>query len=364
MNDKDRRRSSLTDELARIGLTPGAHNPPPAGNDATRSLAPPRAGQDAGALAWTRPTADSLTADNVLKPQRKRPASGWRKALYLASGGLVNPCPSAKELLRMELEARARTPIKGCHRVAVISLKGGVGKTTTTAALGAMFASLRGDRVIAVDANPDRGTLSEKVTRETQATVRNLLATADSIERYADVREFTSQAPNRLEVLASDSDPATSLAFSDADYRAVVEILERFYSLILTDCGTGLLHSALQGALALADSLIVVSSPSLDGARSASATLDWLEAHDHGHLARQSIAVINAVRRRDTDVDLDKLKDHFQARCRGVQVIPYDPHLATGSVIDLAELKPAARNAYLELAALVGEGFGVGRARH
>ena len=109
MNDKDRRRSSLIDELARIGLTPGAHNPPPAGNDATRSLAPPRAGQDAGALAWTRPTADSLTADNVLKPQRKRPASGWRKALYLASGGLVNPGPSAKELLRMELEARPDT---------------------------------------------------------------------------------------------------------------------------------------------------------------------------------------------------------------------------------------------------------------
>jgi len=36
-------------------------------------------------------------------------------------------------------------------------VEGGVGKTTVTATLGATFASLRGDRVVAVDANPDRG---------------------------------------------------------------------------------------------------------------------------------------------------------------------------------------------------------------
>ena len=57
-------------------------------------------------------------------------------------------------------QARVRTPVAGGHhRVAVLSLKGGVGKTTTAVGLGATFATLRGDRVIAVDANPDRGTL-------------------------------------------------------------------------------------------------------------------------------------------------------------------------------------------------------------
>jgi len=42
----------------------------------------------------------------------------------------------------------------------VMSRKGGVGKTTMTLALGSTFASLRGDRVIAVDANPDAGNLA------------------------------------------------------------------------------------------------------------------------------------------------------------------------------------------------------------
>ena len=54
----------------------------------------------------------------------------------------------------------------------------------------------------------------------------------------------------------------------------------------MTDCGTGLLHSAMAGILGLADQIVLVSSPSVDGARSASATLDWLEAHDYGDLVR------------------------------------------------------------------------------
>ena len=105
-------------------------------------------------------------------------------------------------------------PLQGCYRIALLSLKGGVGKTTITATLGATFASIRGDRVVAVDANPDRGTLSQKVPLETPATVRHLLRDAEGIDRYSDVRSYTSQGPSRLEVLASESDPAVSEAFS------------------------------------------------------------------------------------------------------------------------------------------------------
>ena len=178
-------------------------------------------------------------------------------------------------------------PLRGCYRIALLSLKGGVGKTTITATLGATFASIRGDRVVAVDANPDRGTLSQKVPLETPATVRHLLRDAEGIERYSDVRSYTSQGPSRLEVLASESDPAVSEAFSADDYARTLEVLERFYSLVLTDCGTGLMHSAMSAVLAKADVLIVISSGSVDGARSASATLDWLDAHGHEDMVRE-----------------------------------------------------------------------------
>src|SRR5205807_2077648 len=80
-----------------------------------------------------------------------------------------------------------------------------------------------GDRVIAVDANPDRGTLSGKIPLETTATVRHLLRDAARITRYSDIRAYTSQGPSRLEVLASEQDPAVSEAFNEDDYRRTID---------------------------------------------------------------------------------------------------------------------------------------------
>jgi MinD-like ATPase involved in chromosome partitioning or flagellar assembly len=304
-------------------------------------------------------TSDSLRPEMLLRGRKRAPTNGWRRALYKVTGGMVQPGESPAELRRRELVSRTRTPVAGGHhRVAVMSLKGGVGKTTTTVSLGSTLAALRGDRVIAVDANPDRGTLSDKVRLETAATVRDLLNERVQIQRYADVRAFTSQAPSRLEVLASDRDPAVSEAFSEEDYRSVANVLEHFYSICLTDCGTGLLHSAMSGVLGMADQIVLVSSPSVDGARSASATLDWLEAHAHGDLVRNAVVVLSMVRPRSkSSVDIERLEEHFAARCRSVVRIPYDPHLEEGAEVDLDQLGQSTTDAYLQLAAMVGDAF-------
>ncbi len=310
-----------------------------------------------------RETADSLTAELLLHGKRPPPAVGWRRTVYRASGGLIRVGESAATVRRRNLRNRIRTPVAGGHhRVAVMSLKGGVGKTTTAVGLGSTLASLRGDRVIAVDANPDRGTLSDKLRLETSATIRDLLNERAQITRYADVRAFTSQASSRLEILASDRDPGVSVAFSADDYRAVARVLEHYYSICITDCGTGLLHSAMAGILELADHIVLVSSPSVDGARSASATLDWLEAHDYGDLVRDGVVVLSTIRpRTKSTVDLDRLEQHFAARCRAVIRIPYDPHLEEGAEVELELLNPETAEAYLALAAHVGDGFAVPR---
>jgi MinD-like ATPase involved in chromosome partitioning or flagellar assembly len=302
---------------------------------------------------------ESLTPEFLLPGRRRAPAPGWRRILYQASAGLLRVPESAAELRRRDMINRIRTPVAGGHhRVAILSLKGGVGKTTTTVGLGATLASLRGDRVIAVDANPDRGTLSDKVRLETAATVRDLLNERGQIERYADVRAFTSQAPSRLEVLASDRDPTVSVAFSESDYCEVSRVLEHYYSICLTDCGTGLLHSAMTGVLRLADQIVLVSSPSVDGARSASATLDWLAAHAYGDLVRGAVVVLSIVRPSSrSTVDLNRLEQHFAARCRAVTRIPYDAHLEEGAEVELEQLSRAAADAYLGLAAMVGDGL-------
>jgi MinD-like ATPase involved in chromosome partitioning or flagellar assembly len=308
---------------------------------------------------YERETSDSLTTESLLHGKRAAPGSGWRRSVFRASGGLLRFGESAAEMRRRGLINRVRTPVAGGHhRVAVLSLKGGVGKTTTAVGLGATLATLRGDRVIAVDANPDRGTLSDKVRLETAATIRDLLNERDQVSRYADVRAFTSQAPSRLEVLASDRDPGVSVAFGADDYCDVSQVLEHFYSICITDCGTGLLHSAMSGVLRLADQIILVSSPSVDGARSASATLDWLEAHNCADLVRNGVVVLSAIRPKSkSTVDLDRLEHHFASRCRAVARIPYDPHLEEGAEIELELLASDTAEAYLALAAIVGDGL-------
>ncbi|ASO18135.1 MinD-like ATPase involved in chromosome partitioning or flagellar assembly [Actinoalloteichus hoggarensis] len=298
-----------------------------------------------------------LSSARLLRQGKRPPQSGWRRMLYKASGHTVNLGESPAERQRRELIARINQPLQGCYKIAMLSLKGGVGKTTTTATLGSTFASLRGDRVIAVDANPDRGTLSQKIPLETTATVRHLLRDAARIRKYSDVRAYTSQGPSRLEVLASEQDPAVSEAFSEEDYRRTVTLLEHFYNVVLTDCGTGLMHSAMRGVLDIADSLIIVSSGSIDGARSASATLDWLDAHGYRNLVSRSVAVINSVRPGSGKVDLDKLTQHFAARCRAVCRVPFDAHLEEGAEIELDRLAPDTRLGLLELAATVADDF-------
>jgi MinD-like ATPase involved in chromosome partitioning or flagellar assembly len=306
-----------------------------------------------------------LSSAQLLRQTKRPPQSGWRRAVYMITGRTVNLGESPADQIRRELIARINQPLHGCYKIAMLSLKGGVGKTTTTTALGSTFASLRGDRVIAVDANPDRGTLSQKIPLETTATVRHLLRDAQRIRRYSDVRSYTSQGPSRLEVLASEQDPAVSEAFSEDDYRRTVNLLEHFYNIVLTDCGTGLMHSAMKGVLNLADSLVIVSSGSIDGARSASATLDWLDAHGYRALVARSVAVINSVRPKAGKVDLNKVADHFAARCRAVCRIPFDPHLEEGAELELDQLTGTTRLALLELAATVADDFpqAVNRAR-
>ncbi|MFJ4001670.1 SCO5717 family growth-regulating ATPase [Streptomyces parvus] len=250
-----------------------------------------------------------------------------------------------------------RTPVLSCYRIAVISLKGGVGKTTTTTALGSTLATERQDKILAIDANPDAGTLGRRVRRETGATIRDLVQAIPYLNSYMDIRRFTSQAPSGLEIIANDVDPAVSTTFNDEDYRRAIEVLGKQYPIILTDSGTGLLYSAMRGVLDLADQLIIISTPSVDGASSASTTLDWLSAHGYADLVQRSLTVISGVRETGKMIKVDDIVQHFETRCRGVVVVPFDEHLAAGAEVDLDMMRPKTREAYFHLSALVAEDF-------
>ncbi|MFD0347522.1 MinD/ParA family protein [Kitasatospora aburaviensis] len=253
-----------------------------AGPAAFQQAASPQPTAHGAPLGYT--AAVELSSDRLLRSQPKQ----QRQQPRFQFGGKA---AAAEKSRKLEI---IRTPVLSCYRIAVISLKGGVGKTTTTTALGATLASERQDKVIAIDANPDAGTLGRRVKRQTGATIRDLVTAIPHLRSYMDIRQFTSQdLHSGLEILANDVDPAVSTTFNDSDYRQVIDVLGRQYPIILTDSGTGLLYSAMRGVLDLADQLIIVSTPSVDGASSASTTLDWLSAHGYADLVQRSITVVS-----------------------------------------------------------------------
>src|SRR5439155_12339310 len=54
-----------------------------------------------------------------------------------------------------DLVRRVTAPVSGSRRIVVLSIKGGVGKTTSVAVVGSLLSALRRDRVVALDASSD-----------------------------------------------------------------------------------------------------------------------------------------------------------------------------------------------------------------
>jgi MinD-like ATPase involved in chromosome partitioning or flagellar assembly len=310
-------------------------------------------------------TAESLTADRLIdlnRTTRPAPQGGFNRILYQATFHVVNLGDSAKVRAHKAMNERIRRRFEGGARfVPVLTRKGGVGKTTVTALLGMALADARDDRVIAIDANPDSGTLAERVDLQTRETVRDVVVKASSIGGYTDFSKFVSRDETRLDILASDTDPTLSEAFDADDYNVVAGLAARYYSLVLTDCGTGIVHSVMRATLQRADSVVIVSGGSVDEARLASETLTWLEANGYGELVRNAVVAINLATQGTHLVKVDEIEAHFQSRVREIVRIPYDPQLAAGSAVHWSDLRAVTRYAARELAAIVVEGLPVER---
>jgi len=295
-----------------------------------------------------------------VKPGRKpRPEGTWPTLVYGATLHLVNLGDSRPVRARKALDGRIARPVDGGPRfVPVLSRKGGVGKTTITTLLGMALADVRTDRVLAIDANPDRGTLADRVTKQTRSTVRDIVLHAPDLAAFDELSSHLSRDVTGLDVAASDADPLLAEAFDEDGYNVVADVVAPHYGVVVTDSGTGVVHSVMRATLQRADAVVVVSGGSIDEARLASETLTWLEANNYGHLVTNAVVALNASTQ---GTDLDKLHDieeHFRSRVRAVVRIPYDPELAAGSIVRYEALRPFTRESARELAAVVVDGLG------
>lgn len=306
----------------------------------------------------------SLQPDTAVfvRPPKSRPTHGARGALYKLSGGAVNLGPGGREQYESGLAARIARPLTGSHNTAILSLKGGIGKTSTTVGLGLMLAEYRGDPPMAIDANPDSGDLAERALGESgylsspMKTISDVLDNIDSIDSLTELSRYVQHA-GRFHLIAGEQDPALSDSLTTDEYLAISRLISRYYSVVLTDCGTGVTHPGMSGILQTADNLIVAAGYAVSGANRARNTLRWLAGHGYEELARNAIVVITDKDGVSSRVDKETIRSHLAGYCRELIAVPNDKGVADGDLVSLDGLKAATRDAYRRLAAAVVDGY-------
>ncbi|WP_280459267.1 MULTISPECIES: AAA family ATPase [Nocardia] len=253
---------------------------------------------------------------------------------------------------------RVRRALTTPYQIAVVSVKGGVGRTTTTAALGSTFAKMRPDRVAAVDANPDFGDLSTRTVRHPYGlTLRDLATASHALDSFSSVHAYTAVNAADLAVVASPWNSDATAALSGTEYGIAVETLRKHYNLLLVDCGTGVLDSATDMVLRSSDAVLVVTPATVGGVTGAVATLNWLSSHGFDHLIAASMVAIVHHQPVKPTVDVEAIEKLFASAQRPTCRIPFDTHLAEGGEVDLRMLEKETALAFEELAAGLADDF-------
>ena len=222
-----------------------------------------------------------------------------------------------------DIEHRVRTLV-GVTRpntVALISPKGGVGKTTSTFLVGNLLATHLKLRVIAVDANPDFGTLGRlsSDSRRSARSLADLLDDADRLKTAAELNPYVSRQPTGLHILAAPRDAALTAGLGPDRYGELVAFLSCFYEVVLLDLGTGVAGALARFAIERADQVVLVTTPEWV---TSSVVLDAL-----GHLQheRTTVALNKSLLRNG---DLAAVEQRFRAeRLHRAVTIPYDEQL-------------------------------------
>jgi len=225
---------------------------------------------------------------------------------------------------RERLEQTIATPrLLRCATIAVVSPKGGVGKTTTTALLGSLLAFLRRDRAIAVETNPDWGSLGRRLVPDHPIFIDELLAgpLSDPDISPARLDAQLGRGPDGLMVAPAPTDPDRAANLDESAYRTLFARLSELVGMLVLDCGTGLDDPPARAALACADQLVLVCDDEPDTASIVAEAATWLR-----HAGPPLLLVVNNLRR-GSRIDLLAL-ERATDFAHGLAVVPRDERAA------------------------------------
>lgn len=291
-----------------------------------------------------------------------KPDSGWR-ALAAALGVKVKPSPAAVAIAQDRRLVAQHWP--GCHKLAVVNVKGGQAKTPTTAMISAVFARFGGGAVLAWDNSETLGTLGWRTeSGPYDTTVRDMLPAVDMLLSpdagvSAIARYVHHQTDDRYDVLRSSPALFGSQGRITADdFDRLVAVAERYYRMVIFDSGKDESGERWLRMLDTTDQLIIPVLADVESAEGVRTLLDELSARDErsARLASEAVVVVSEWPTPVNPRELKSVVDGLSTMVRAVEVLPFDYALKNGA-LRFDNLKPQTQDVYVKVAAHAARGM-------
>ncbi|WP_078652783.1 MinD/ParA family ATP-binding protein [Streptomyces sp. NRRL F-525] len=293
----------------------------------------------------SRPVLDKRLADAALKPRRGeafgvRALRAVRRTVSSSAAREVADSAATAEVLQQAVTTG--------RQIAVTSIRGGSGKTTVAALLGATYAHYRQDPVLVVEADPALGSLPLRLGAESlRWTTGDLAGLVEPQMSLLDVTGYLVQLPGNAWLLPGSQGQVGAM-LDTTGYERVMVSLRRFFGVTVVDCET-LPAEVARTALSAAQARVLTVPATLEGIASTRAVLEWMR-NLPPHVLASTVVVVTETAPH-LGVDLARATQELTEAGVTVTVLPYDRHLASGGTIRTDLLARATRQAATRLAA-------------
>ncbi len=241
-------------------------------------------------------------------------------------------------------------PVTTGRRIAVLGIRGGSGKSTVAALLVSAYATHRGDRVLAVDADPDLGSLGLRLGASSPTSLANLGKVPRVWSTLDEAERCLGRSQSGAWILSGERGSAAPETVAPNAYFGVLHGISRYFAVTVVDAGAGMVTPLNQAVLSDAHAIVLATPASIDGVVSARRALEWIREWNPQRL-QQAMIALTAMSPQAVGIDLNRTAEAFAPFGVVPALLPYDRHLATGSTIEPWRLGERTRNSAVQLAA-------------
>ncbi|WP_242903157.1 nucleotide-binding protein [Actinomadura terrae] len=269
--------------------------------------------------------------------------------------GALHPFRSADDVREVTEHGRwIAHPVTTGRRIAVMGVREGSGKSTVSALVTTAFARHRDDRVLALDLDPEMGSLPLRLGVRNEHPVADLAGADLSTASFEQVRQFLVPLGERLWALPTTyGTVGAGRGLVDAGrYQSAGVQLSRFFGVTVADNGAGTRTPLHRAVLAAAHAQILVAPATVDGAAAVGRVLDWMGSGDLRALLPRTLVVFTShTPHKAGTVDVDRAAGILAEVGVNTIRLGFDRQLAVGTTLDHARLAYATRLTAIAIAA-------------